>query len=62
MKNEFEIIKFKGDSRKWTKKQLKNEKNAIIIDEIEEPPIKCGRKQIKAVTVKSCCQEVLVQS
>ena len=42
-----------------TTKQLKNEKNAIIIDEMAEP-IKCGRKQRKAGTVKNCCQEVLV--
>ena len=37
-----------------------DEKNATI-DEMEEP-IKCGRKQRKAGTVKKCCQEVLVQS
>ena len=36
-------------------------KNAIIIDEMEEP-IKCGRKQRKAGTVKKCCQEVFVQT
>ena len=49
MKNEFERIKFKEDSRKLTKKQLQNEKNTII-DEMEEQ-IKCGRKQRKAGTV-----------
>ena len=62
LKKEFKRIEYTGDSKKRTKKQLKNEKNAIIIALMEEPIIKCGTKQRKAGTVKKCCQEVLVQS
>ena len=46
MKNEFERIKFK-DSRKWTRKQLKNEKNTIIV--ITGPQLKL------APVVALCC-------